>query len=89
MPVRFNDTKIKGLISIVRFLYVNKNTPDGLAYKIAKKVNPDFEVSEMLKFLREWLGDDFEVNIEGTNITFKRDEDYGKFHLKMLLNMLG
>lgn len=88
LPVRFDDTEIQGLRPTIGFLDARKNTPNDLANKILKKINPEYDVEDMLNILREWLVN-YEIKINKTNVTFKCDDEdfYIEFPLSMLLEM--
>lgn len=89
LPVRFDDTEIPGLRHTIAFIDARTNSPEELAYKLAKKINPDFDLENMLKILRDWLSDRYEINVKGTQIEFINEQEdfYAVFPLRMVLEI--
>lgn len=91
LPARLNNTEIPGVSNTIGYIDLQKLKPEEFAMLIAKKVNPDIEVENMLDYLRDWLGDlsDYTIDLKGKNITFqcKREDYYGEFPLEVLLEM--
>lgn len=87
-PVKLDETEIPGIRPTIKSIDGNRISSENLAYLIAKKVNPDFDTEDMIRYLREELPD-YDVFIKGKNVVFRCDiEDYyGEFSLRLLLEM--
>jgi len=89
IPIKFDETELPGLNSTIFYLDANKNSPEELASKIAKKTNSNIDIVEMINYMREWYGDRVKINQKGTEVEFIcMDEDWeGLFPIRLLLEM--
>lgn len=89
LPARLDNTEIPGLKKTLGYINLENVSPEDFAYKIAKKVNPNFNVESMIEYLRKWLGDDYKVFMYGTKIVFESEIEkfYEEFSLRLLLEM--
>ena len=88
LPVKFDDTEISGLKTTIHYLNANKNSPEELAEKIIRKIDPNSDIKKMIEYLENWLHN-YEIHIKGTKIIFecKQEDFYGEFPLRLLLDM--
>ena len=88
IPVKFDETEIAGLKKTIYYLSAKNNTPEELAQKIIKKINPNSDIESMLNYLRDYLGD-YKITQKGSEINFKcKGEDYeGSFPLRLFLEV--
>ena len=88
LPVRLDDTEIPGIRKTTGYINLNSIGPEDLAYKIAKKINPNIDIDDMISYLKSWL-DGYKIYTRGTKIVFESEfeEYHGEFSLRLLLEM--
>ncbi len=88
LPARFDDTEIPGIGNTVGYIDLRTNSPEEFAKLVAKKINPDININDMLNYLNSWLKD-YKIYMKETNIVFDcaTEEYYGEFPLRLLLEM--
>ncbi len=89
LPARFDKTELPGLLPTISYIDLGQLPAEEFAYLIAQKIEPQTDVNSMLKYLRNWLSDDYEIYVKGTTIIFSCTEEdyYGEFPLRLLLEM--
>lgn len=88
LPARFDETKIPGIKKTLGYIDLRTYEPEEFAKFIAKKVNPNIDVDNMIEFLRNWLKD-YKIYMKDTMLVFENssEEYYGEFSIRMLLEM--
>jgi hypothetical protein len=88
LPIKFDETEIPGLKKTTAYMYAKNNSPEELAQKIVKKINPNSDIKEMIDYLRNYL-ERYTITQIGTQIKFKCDEENFEavFSLRLLLEM--
>ncbi|WKY47293.1 TIR domain-containing protein [Eubacteriaceae bacterium ES3] len=88
LPARLDETQIPGLRKTTGYINLNNISPEEFAYRIAKKVNPNIDIDDMVSYLKSWLGD-YKIFTSGTKVVFESEieEYYGEFSLRLLLEM--
>ena len=88
LPVRLDDTEIPGIRKTTGYINLNSIGPEDLAYKIAKKINPNIDIDDMISYLKSWLVG-YKIYTRGTKIVFESEfeEYHGEFSLRLLLEM--
>lgn len=88
LPARLDDTEIPGIRKTTGYINLDSISPENFAYKIAKKVNPNIDIDDMISYLKSWLGN-YKIYTSGTKVVFESEleEYHGEFSLRLLLEM--
>ena len=89
LPARLDNTELPGIRKTTGYINLNSIGPEDFAHKIAKKVNPDIDVDDMIHYLKSWLGVDYKIFSSGTEIIFESESESfrSEYPLRLLLEM--
>src|SRR5699024_7907774 len=86
LPARLDNTEIPGIRKTTGYINLESIRPEDFDYKIAKKINPNIDIDDMINYLKSWLGE-YNIYISGTKVVFESEieEYHGEFSLRLLL----
>lgn len=91
LPVKFDDTEIPGIRPTIGYIDGRKNNPLDLSQILLTKLGLDvqLEINNLIKYLSEWLGDDYQIEQRGIELYFNCEiEDFSaSFPLRLMLEM--
>lgn len=84
LPVKIDDTSLEELPNTIGYLVAT--TPLEIAKIVAKKINKDFDIDDMLSILKSNLLD-YKIEIDGSDVVFDCESEsfYAKYPLGFMM----